>query len=210
MKNQSGLTLIELLITIAVIGIVAAISVPAITNVINSSRANADAAQAVIVMDFIELWEQSGQLSQSNDIINAYFEGSLVEKIYVPNGYVLSGTGTEADPYILVVNPPAVVTESVVASSGTFDGGEGTTYTRDATGITIYTASANWETMSVQYMSGGSNTTDAVFKKMVNGTTSGILTKISNTEVRIDTTSVTDFTFGIIYNGGSIGSYSFD
>ena len=37
-KNDKGLTLIELLITIAVIAIVAAISVPVITNVIGDSR----------------------------------------------------------------------------------------------------------------------------------------------------------------------------
>lgn len=41
MNKEQGLTLIELLITIAVIAIVAAISVPAITNVINDSEQRA-------------------------------------------------------------------------------------------------------------------------------------------------------------------------
>jgi prepilin-type N-terminal cleavage/methylation domain-containing protein len=209
-KNSKGLTLIELLITIAVIAIVAAISVPVINNVINSSRAAADAAQAVIVIDFIEDWEQAGQLTQVSDSINAYLEGELIEQIEVPDGYLLSGTGAESDPYILIVNPPAVETETVTEPTGTFDDGEGTTYTRDATGITITTTSANWESMSVYYDSGGSQITNAVTKKMANGATSGILTKVSNTEVRIDTTTVNDFLFGIIYNGGSAGSFSFE
>lgn len=41
LKNSKGLTLIELLITIAVIAIVAAISVPVITNVVQSSNDSA-------------------------------------------------------------------------------------------------------------------------------------------------------------------------
>lgn len=209
MKNNKGLTLIELLITIAVIAIVASISVPAINNVIDSAKINRDQAQAVIVMQFIDLWKDSGVLTQEGDYINGYLEGSIIEKIEVPEGYTLTGDGTAADPYALVVNPPAVTTTSITASSGSFDGDEGTTFSRDATGITITTASANWQTMSVQYTSGGSTITDTVFKKMASGTTDGILTKISNNEVRINTTVIVDFTFGIVYNGGSVGSYTF-
>jgi len=41
-KNQKGLTLIELLAVIVVLGIIAAIAVPSITGVINKSKINAD------------------------------------------------------------------------------------------------------------------------------------------------------------------------
>jgi prepilin-type N-terminal cleavage/methylation domain-containing protein len=43
-RETEGLTLIELLVTIAVIAIVAAISVPVISNVVGSARTNAAGA----------------------------------------------------------------------------------------------------------------------------------------------------------------------
>lgn len=207
MKTQKGLTLIELLITIAVVAIVAAISVPVINNVILSAKANADRNQAVIVMDFIAEWE-SGILLQTGNLIEGYLETELIKKISVPDGYLLAGSGTESDPYLLLVNPPAVETQATTEQSGTLPDGEGTTYAIDATGITITTTSANWETMAIQYNNGATN--DAISKKFTNGTTVGALTKVSNTEVRINTVSLGDFTFGIVYNGGSTGSFTFN
>lgn len=209
MLKEKGLTLIELLITIAIIAIVAAISVPVINNVINNSRIAADEAQAVIVIDFIEDWAQAGQLTQVSTTLNAFLEGELIEQIEVPEGYLLIGDGSENSPYVLVVNPPAVDTAVIENNSGTFNDGEGTTYVRDATGITITTSSANWESMSLYYVSNGTNITDAVTKKMANGTTVGLITKVSNTEVRLSTSALNGFTFGIVYNGGSAGSFSF-
>jgi type IV pilus assembly protein PilA len=41
-KNQKGLTLVELLAVIVILGVIAAIAVPAISNTIANSRANAD------------------------------------------------------------------------------------------------------------------------------------------------------------------------
>jgi prepilin-type N-terminal cleavage/methylation domain-containing protein len=62
-NREEGLTLIELLITIAVIAIVAAISVPVITNVVSSSRDNAAASMAVQANAFIDKYEKSGQVT---------------------------------------------------------------------------------------------------------------------------------------------------
>lgn len=211
-KTTKGLTLIELLVAIAVVAIVTAIAVPVVNNVVANVRESADARQAVLVMDFIEEWDSAdGVLAQTPARIEAYFQTILTEYIEVPDGYLLTGDGSTADPYLLIVNPPAVVTQSITESSGTLPGdNESTTFTRDATGITINTASANWETMSIQYQSGTGTITDAVFKKMANGQSKGSLTKISNTEVRISTLSLSDFTFGIVYNGGSTGSFTFN
>jgi prepilin-type N-terminal cleavage/methylation domain-containing protein len=62
-NREEGLTLIELLITIAVIAIVAAISVPVITNVIGASEDNAAAAMNEQLAQFINEGEDSGQVS---------------------------------------------------------------------------------------------------------------------------------------------------
>lgn len=161
-------------------------------------------------MDFIEKWDASGSiLIQDESNLNAYFQSRLTEFIKVPDGYVLAGSGSDLDPYLLLVNPPAVVTSEVTQTSGTFDDGEGTTYQQTLNQIIINTTSANWETMAVRYEVNGQTITDAVYKKMANGTSSGVLTKISNTEVRINITNLNQFLYGIVYNGGSVGSFSF-
>lgn len=210
-NNNGGLTLIELLITIAVIAIVAAITVPVVNNVIFAAKQQSDQVQAVIIIEFIEKWDSAGgTLLQTDNILNAYLEAELTEILEVPDGYALQGSGTEEDPYILIAAPTSIEeTQVITDDSGTFNDGEGTTYTRDETGITINTASANWENMSVQYTLDGTSTINAITKKMANGTTVGIMTKVSNTEIRVSATNVSSLVFSIVYNGGSAGSFSF-
>jgi prepilin-type N-terminal cleavage/methylation domain-containing protein len=62
-KNEKGLTLIELLITIAVIAIVAAISIPVITNVIDSARTSSAGSMEAQVNAFIEQYAASGKVT---------------------------------------------------------------------------------------------------------------------------------------------------
>lgn len=73
-NREEGLTLIELLITIAVIAIVAAISVPVITNVVGSANANAAAQTASDINDFIVDGGKSGQV---------HFDGTSTFELYV-------------------------------------------------------------------------------------------------------------------------------
>jgi prepilin-type N-terminal cleavage/methylation domain-containing protein len=66
-RETEGLTLIELLITIAVIAIVAAISVPVISNVVGSARTNAAASMQEQVNTFIDKYLDSGQVTYDDD-----------------------------------------------------------------------------------------------------------------------------------------------
>jgi prepilin-type N-terminal cleavage/methylation domain-containing protein len=74
-KNEKGLTLIELLITIAVIAIVAAISIPVITNVIESSRTSSAASMQAQVDAFVDRYDEAGQLNY--DPTTQTFTGSV-------------------------------------------------------------------------------------------------------------------------------------
>jgi prepilin-type N-terminal cleavage/methylation domain-containing protein len=66
-KNDKGLTLIELLITIAVLAVVSAIALPVINNVVSSSNSNAAAQTQSDVTDFITKYNAAGEVLVSLD-----------------------------------------------------------------------------------------------------------------------------------------------
>ncbi|WP_205758523.1 prepilin-type N-terminal cleavage/methylation domain-containing protein [Lysinibacillus sp. SGAir0095] len=55
-KNEKGLTLIELLAVVVILAIIAAIAIPAIGNIISNSRAKAQVADAISVLDAANLY----------------------------------------------------------------------------------------------------------------------------------------------------------
>lgn len=56
LKNEKGLTLIELLAVIVILAIIAAIAIPAIWNIINNSRYNAIKSDAINVINAAQLY----------------------------------------------------------------------------------------------------------------------------------------------------------
>ena len=56
LKNEKGLTLIELLAVIVILAIIAAIAIPAIGNIIENSRYNAAKADAINVLNAANLY----------------------------------------------------------------------------------------------------------------------------------------------------------
>jgi type IV pilus assembly protein PilA len=56
LKEQKGFTLIELLAVIVILGIIAAIAIPAISNVISKSNAKADAQEAVQIINAARMY----------------------------------------------------------------------------------------------------------------------------------------------------------
>ncbi|MEK4384463.1 prepilin-type N-terminal cleavage/methylation domain-containing protein [Solibacillus sp. FSL W7-1464] len=67
-KNEKGLSLVELLAVIVILGIVAAIAVPAIGNIIDSSRVKAAKADAANILSAAQIYftENSGVETFSN------------------------------------------------------------------------------------------------------------------------------------------------
>ena len=67
LKNQKGLTLVELLAVIVILGIIAAIAVPAIANIIDNSRKDAHVANAESMYDAARLAVVGENLSSGDD-----------------------------------------------------------------------------------------------------------------------------------------------
>ena len=134
-KNDKGLTLIELLITIAVIAIVAAISVPVITNVIADSRTNSAAAMQEQAQAFIDKYEASGDWSF--DTASQTFLGGIDED---GNGTVALGS---------VASPGAEVIDTLAVDAGQFTATvAGTTATVVAAGNGGNTSQSGWSTVT--------------------------------------------------------------
>ena len=73
MKNEKGLTLIELLAVIVILAIIAAIAIPAIGNIIDSSRVKAAKADAANILNAANIYfaENSSATSFTNDTEDA-------------------------------------------------------------------------------------------------------------------------------------------
>lgn len=59
-KNEKGLTLIELLAVIVILAIIAAIAIPAIGNVIENSKVKAEISDAITIINAAKLYETDG------------------------------------------------------------------------------------------------------------------------------------------------------
>lgn len=99
LKNQKGLTLVELLAVIVILAIVAAIAVPAIGNIIENSRYNAVKADATNVLSAAQLYFTDEASETTVDI------KTLKEQNYLESeGSIKGATVTKSKPISLTVS----------------------------------------------------------------------------------------------------------
>nr|WP_186278741.1 prepilin-type N-terminal cleavage/methylation domain-containing protein [Lysinibacillus sp. BW-2-10] len=91
-KNEKGLTLIELLAVIVILGIIAAIAVPAIGNIISDSRDKAIVSEALNVIAGAKLAHVNGDCGDASNTPNVCEAGELAGYV---EGVTLTGIEVE-------------------------------------------------------------------------------------------------------------------
>ena len=92
-KGEKGFTLVELLAVIVILGIIVAIAIPAIGNVISTAKDNATKAEETLVLDAARLYEiQEGEIPAGGvEVSELITKGYLDER----QGDGLAGTVTK-------------------------------------------------------------------------------------------------------------------
>jgi type IV pilus assembly protein PilA len=90
LKEQKGFTLIELLAVIVILGIIAAIAIPAIGNVINKSDAKAEAQTGLQIINAAKLYAANNNV-KPGDTLDATKLGEYLDSATNKSGDPLTG-----------------------------------------------------------------------------------------------------------------------
>ena len=109
MKNTKGFTLIELMIVVAIIGILAAIALPAYQTYTARSAFAEVVSAATPAKTAVEVCVQTGVPADCTDIAiqDGWSSGPLVDTVAI--------TGSAADDYVITVTPNADVKAGITA-----------------------------------------------------------------------------------------------
>ncbi|MBS4194834.1 type II secretion system protein [Lederbergia citri] len=102
LKNQRGLTLVELLAVVVILGIISAIAVPSIGGLINNSKKDAHIGNAQTMVNAVKLMATAEELTFSDDKATVTL-GTLVTDNYLDKIKDPSGNGYDEKNTVVTV-----------------------------------------------------------------------------------------------------------
>lgn len=118
-KNQKGITLIELLAVIVILGIIAAIAVPAIGGMINKSRVNADKESYNIIEDAaIRYAMTEGILGLTGGELNIAGSDSLHDMGYLNSPPKAQSSKVTAFHHVVITESNGTYSVAIYSDSG--------------------------------------------------------------------------------------------
>ncbi len=113
-RNEEGLTLIELMVVVVILGIIAAIAIPSISSAINSAKVSTTESDLSTLQEALQRYYISNNSypSQLTDLISSSNGGPYVDITFPENdawGHAINYatvTGTNLDGYILLSQGP--------------------------------------------------------------------------------------------------------
>ncbi|HWJ79664.1 MAG TPA: prepilin-type N-terminal cleavage/methylation domain-containing protein [Niallia sp.] len=93
-KNEKGLTLIELLAVIVILGIIAAIAIPSIAGIIQNSKEDAVRADAITILNAAKNYAAANDLSSTSELTESQIDDSYLNNLKIES-FKVNVTGEE-------------------------------------------------------------------------------------------------------------------
>jgi type IV pilus assembly protein PilA len=120
MKDQRGLTLIELLAVVVILGIIAAIAVPSIGKLIDNTKEDAVVAEAVQIINGAKLYVIQEIKTPATVELTETQIGGYVDNVKSANtGYTVTATYSSGKYTYSIKNHPSVQIITPTAAAGT-------------------------------------------------------------------------------------------
>ncbi|AZN43340.1 type II secretion system protein [Paenibacillus albus] len=124
LKNQKGLTLIELLAVVVILGVIAAIAVPSVFNIMNNSKKDAEVANANQLISSAKILVANGTITttKTETLANMVTDGVMDSVLKDPFTKAAYDTAEVVVTYDSTANTFSYAVLLVAGAHGVYDG----------------------------------------------------------------------------------------